>query len=259
MLNAHVKFINKSTVGEREVYVLCCATIHRKKGVWLEIFSSLKSQQHEFYNCFLSVSLWEMNLSSFSVSNTHSHVTHTNVHATWSAPTLKQHNPSLSDKNTRSFSSAFLNAAFDVAFDKDRASSSFPRNFKAIKTINRRYFLGKFPVKINFQSLSPSRSSGPKNIIQKNSSNEKLFQYLIRTWALKTNEEESFLPLHLFGCFSKKIFNSTVSFLHSEKSFYLKSNQRVCIIVCVSLRIILDSACVSDFVHRIGSVCVLFF
>lgn len=56
--------------------------------------------------------------SSFGVRSTHYKATHQHKHPCDMLRTdTREHNPSLSDKNTKSFSSAFLNAAPFVAFD----------------------------------------------------------------------------------------------------------------------------------------------
>lgn len=126
ILNAHVKFINKSSVVREKTttrssygmfgfflfFIRVQQYFVQKKGVWLDIFFSLSRKIFTNLSESLREMIWSLLLA---VSKTiHSRVRHTNTakHVTCCAPTLEKHNPSLSDKNTKRFSSAFLSATF---------------------------------------------------------------------------------------------------------------------------------------------------
>lgn len=93
ILNAHVKFINKSTVWwESNFRNFPLQQYIAKKGVWLEnLLFSRVSQQHKFSTTAsypYPSGRW-LYITFFSVSDTYSWVTNTSIHATWSTLTFK--------------------------------------------------------------------------------------------------------------------------------------------------------------------------
>lgn len=119
-LNAHVKFINKSTVLREQTSSLALQQYmaREKKGVWLEIFSSLWSQQHEFsatasYPCIsqgddFTSFLFSVPVEYSRVAQLPPSVWHGGAH---------RHSKATRAEFIRKLSSGFLSAALNVAIE----------------------------------------------------------------------------------------------------------------------------------------------